>query len=218
MAYTVNKTNSSASPSSYTVQDGVLNTQTDLKFIGKGYAGYGEVIHENFLHLLENFANDNAPSKPIQGQLWYDSDANLLKVYTGSNFVPAGNTVPYGPTAPANLVQGDLWIDSDTSQLFFYNGTSNILIGPNTTAGTLTNGFLFETITDNADTDQKVTKLFNDGNLIAMISDETFTPKAAIAGFASITKGLTLSTAISDLKFAGTATDADALGGVAAAN
>ena len=218
MAYTVNKTNSSASPSSYTVQDGVLNTQTDLKFIGKGYAGYGEVIHENFLHLLENFANDSAPSKPIQGQLWYDSDANLLKVYTGSNFVPAGNTVPYGPTAPANLVQGDLWIDSDTSQLFFYNGTSNILIGPNTTAGTLTNGFLFETITDNADTDQKVTKLFNDGNLIAMISDETFTPKAAIAGFASITKGLTLSTAISDLKFAGTATDADALGGVAAAN
>ena len=218
MAYTVNKTNSSASPSSYTVQDGVLNTQTDLKFIGKGYAGYGEVIHENFLHLLENFANDNAPSKPIQGQLWYDSDANLLKFYTGPNFVPAGNTVPYGPTAPANLVQGDLWIDSDTSQLFFYNGTSNILIGPNTTAGTLTNGFLFETITDNADTDQKVTKLFNDGNLIAMISDETFTPKAAIAGFASITKGLTLSTAISDLKFAGTATDADALGGVAAAN
>ena len=50
MAYTVNKTSSG----SYTVQDGVVNTQTDLKFIGKGYAGYGEVIHENFLHLLEN--------------------------------------------------------------------------------------------------------------------------------------------------------------------
>ena len=35
MAYTVDKTNSSASPSSYTVQDGVLNTQTDLNFVGK---------------------------------------------------------------------------------------------------------------------------------------------------------------------------------------
>ena len=119
MAYTVNKTNSSSTPSSYTVQDNVLNTQTDLKFIGKGYAGYGEVIHENFLHLLENFANSSAPSKPIQGQLWYDSGASQLKVYTGSNFVPAGNTVPYQATAPANLVQGDLWIDSDTAQLFF---------------------------------------------------------------------------------------------------
>ena len=218
MAYTVNKTNSSASPSSYTVQDGVLNTQTDLKFIGKGYAGYGEVIHENFLHLLENFANSSAPSKPIQGQLWYDSGASQLKVYTGSNFVPAGNTVPYGPTAPSNLVTGDLWIDSDTAQLFFYNGTSNILIGPNTSAGANTNGFTFETITDNTDTDQNVTKLFNNGNLIAIISEDEFTPKAAISGFGTIKKGITLSTAISDLKFAGTATDTDALGGVAAAN
>lgn len=218
MAYTVDKTNSSASPSSYTVQDNVLNTQTDLKFIGKGYAGYGEIIHENFLHLLENFANSSAPSKPIQGQLWYDSGASQLKVYTGSNFVPAGNTVPYQPSAPANLVTGDLWIDSDTAQLFFYNGTSNVLIGPTTSPGANTNGFTFESITDNTDTSQNVTKLFNDGNLIAIISEDTFTPKAAISGFASITKGITLSTAISDLKFAGTATDADKLGNVEAAN
>ena len=57
MAYTVNKTNNSASPNQYTVQDGVVNNQTDLSFIGKGYAGYGESIAENFLHLLENFSN-----------------------------------------------------------------------------------------------------------------------------------------------------------------
>ena len=61
MAYTVNKTNSSASPNQYIVQDGVVNTQTDLSLIGKGYAGYGELIGENFLHLLENFAGPSAP-------------------------------------------------------------------------------------------------------------------------------------------------------------
>ena len=71
MAYTVNKSNNSASPNQYTVQDGVVNSQTDLSFIGKGYAGYGELIAENFLHLLENFSNTSAPTKPIEGQLWY---------------------------------------------------------------------------------------------------------------------------------------------------
>ena len=79
MSYIVNKTNSASSPNSYTIQDSVVNTQTDLSFIGKGYAGYGESIAENFLHLLENFSNTSAPAKPISGQLWYDSTTSKLK-------------------------------------------------------------------------------------------------------------------------------------------
>ena len=217
MAYTVDKTNSSASPSSYTVQDGVLNTQTDLKFIGKGYAGYGEVIHENFLHLLENFANTSAPSKPVTGQLWYDSSSNRLKVYSGTSFVPSGGNVPYQSAQPSAITQGDLWLDSDTGQLYFYNGSASVLIGPPSSTGT-TNGFTFDSILDSGDATQNITKLFNDGNLIAIISEDTFTPKTSISGFAQIKKGITLTTAIADTKFQGTASDADALGGVAATN
>jgi hypothetical protein len=217
MEYTVNKSNTSASPNKYTVQDGILNNQTDLSFIGRGYAGYGEVIAENFLHLLENFSNDSAPSKPIQGQLWYDSSANRLKVYTGSAFVPSGGNVPYQSDAPSALTQGDLWIDSDTGQMYFYNGSSSVLVGPPSASGT-TNGFTYDSILDSLDATQNITKLFNDGNLIAIISEDTFTPKTGISGFATVTKGITLSTAIADVKFSGTATDADALGGVAAAN
>lgn len=216
MAYTVNKTNSSATPNSYTVQDSILNTQTDIPFVGKGYAGYGEVIAENFLHLLENFSNTSAPTKPIKGQLWFDESEGRLKVYNGSSFNPLGGA-RYQSSAPASQTQGDLWIDSDTGQMYFYNGTSNVLVGPPSSTGT-TNGFTFETIADSTDTNQNITNLYNDGNRIAIISEDSFTPKSAISGFATITKGINLSTAIAGLKFTGTATDADSLGGAAAAN
>tara|TARA_A100001011_G_scaffold360244_1_gene407389 strand:- start:1388 stop:2878 length:1491 start_codon:yes stop_codon:yes gene_type:complete len=215
MAYTVNKTNSSASPSSYTVNDSVLNTQTDLSFIGKGYAGYGEIVAENFLALLENFANTSAPAKPITGQLWYDTTNAKLKVYDGS-FKPTSGAV-YQSAEPSGQVAGDLWVDSDTGQLYFYNGTGNILVGPPSGSGN-TNGFVYNTIADSTDTNQSVTYWYNDGNLIAIISEDTFTPKVSISGFSTITKGITLSTAISDIRFAGTASDSDKLGGTEAAN
>lgn len=217
MAYTVNKKNSSASPNQYTVQDGVINTQTDLSFIGKGYAGYGESIAENFLHLLENFSNTSAPTKPIAGQLWWDSTNAKLQVYNGTAFQTAGGSAPYQSAAPSGLSAGDIWIDSDTGQMYFYNGTQSILVGPPSATGT-TSGFTFDTILDSGDSNQNITKLFNDGNLIAVISEDEFTPKASLSGFATVKKGITLTTAISDTKFQGTATDADALGGVAAAN
>jgi len=217
MAYTVNKKNSSASPNAYTVQDGIVNTQTDLSFIGKGYAGYGETIAENFLHLLENFSNTAAPTKPIIGQLWWDSTNAKLKVYNGTAWQTAGGSAPYQSAQPSGITQGDIWIDSDTGQMFFYNGSASVLIGPPGSTGT-TNGFTYDAILDSADATQNITKLYNDGNLIAIISEDTFTPKVSISGFATIKKGITLTTAISDTKFQGTATDSDALGGITAAN
>ena len=217
MPYTVNRTNSSAEPGQYTVADSVINTETDLSLIGKGYAGYGEAIAENFLHLLENFSNTSAPSNPVSGQLWYDSTNSRLKVYNNTAFVPAGGNAPYESGAPSSMVAGDLWINSNSNQLFLYTGSSSVLVGPSTSSGT-TNGFTYHTILDSSDVSESITKWYNDGNLIAIISENEFTPKTAISGFATIKKGITLTTAITDTKFQGTATDSDALSGVAAAN
>src|SRR6056300_357705 len=199
MPYTVNKTNNSESPNQYTVQDGVINTQTDLSFIGKGYAGYGESIAENFLHLLENFSNSTAPTKPIKGQLWFDSANNRLKVYTGADFVPSGGNVPYQATEPSGINQGDLWIDSDTGQLYFYNGSSSILVGPPSSTGS-TNGFVYETILDSGDVSRNITKWYNDDTLIAIISDNSFTPKSTIPGFTTIRTGITLNSSTNVLE------------------
>ena len=215
MAYTVNKTNSSATPNSYTVQDSILNTQTDIPFVGKGYAGYGEVIAENFLHLLENFSNTTAPAKPIKGQLWFDESTSRLKVYNGTSFVPLGGA-QYQSTQPTGMVAGDVWVDSDTGQLYFYNGTSSVLVGPPSATGT-TSGFTYETISGTTG-NQNIVNLYSDGDRIAIISKNTFTPTATITGFSpTVTKGINLNSDLG-LKFTGTATNADALGNVSAAN
>ena len=50
MAYQVDKFNGTFLTS---VEDGTIDTTTDIRFVGKNYAGYGEVQNENFLHLLE---------------------------------------------------------------------------------------------------------------------------------------------------------------------
>ena len=66
MAYIINKTDGSILS---TVADGQVDQfSTDLTLIGKNYSGFGESLNENFVKLLENFANTEEPSNPIKGQ------------------------------------------------------------------------------------------------------------------------------------------------------
>ena len=79
MPYTIYKTNGAKLT---TVDDGKINVTTDLELVGKNYAGYGQTVNENFIKLLENFANGTSPSYPLIGQLWYDTLNNRLKLYS----------------------------------------------------------------------------------------------------------------------------------------
>lgn len=212
MAYTVNKTNGTILS---TVADGTIDTTTDLTLIGKNYAGYGEFFNENLIKLLENFSNTTAPSSPIAGQMWWDSTNSLLKVYTGSAFKTVSSSTASGST-PTTNVTGDLWWDTTNGQLKVYNGTSFTTIGPSFTSGTGTSGAIVETVTDSGASDHVVVKLYSNNTLVATVSkDATFTPQAALSGFATIKPGLQLSSAVSNAKFQGTATNSDTLGGIA---
>ena len=39
---------------------------TSIGLIGKNYTRFGETLNENMLHLLENFANTNAPNNSLK--------------------------------------------------------------------------------------------------------------------------------------------------------
>lgn len=219
MAYQVKftETTNPAKPT-ITVQDQTLNTETSLTFVGKNYAGYAPVVAENFLHLLENFAKNTQPANPVEGQLWYDNSAgvNLLKVYDGAQWNPSGS-IKKAATAPlvANSILGDLWVNTDKQQLYVFSGSSWLLVGPQFSSG-LKTGPDIEVIVDTNNVDHSVVSMYSENFRIAIISKNTFTPKAVITGFTTINQGVNLSSVdstntLSPTRFHGTATSADAL-------
>lgn len=208
MAYTVNKTSGAVLT---TVADGTIDTTTDLTLIGKNYSGYGELLNENLVRLLENFSNGSQPASPIEGQIWWDSTNDLLKVYNGTTFkVISGSTS--SASAPSGAIAGDLWFDSTNQQLYVYNGASWVLIGPSFTSVTGTSGAVVETVADNLGSNHVVVKLYANETVVGIVSkDATFTPQTAISGFATIAPGIQLSTAITGATFKGNATNAQTL-------
>ena len=201
-----------------TVTDGALNSQTSLTFPGTGYNGFAPIIANDFLHLLENFASNNAPVTPVEGQLWYDntSGVNLLKIYDGTNWNPAGS-LKKASSAPAvaSSTAGDLWVNTSTSQLYLFSGSTWTLIGPQFSSGTLT-GPAVETIVDTNNVTHNVISFYANNYRISILSKETFTPKSTLIGFAVINQGFNLSSIDSTnttslTRFWGTATSADAL-------
>ena len=215
MAYTINLTDGAIFA---TIADGTINTDSSMTLVGKNYAGYGEFLNEDVIRLLENGANTTAPGAPLTGQLWWDKTNNLLKVYNGTLFKSVSGAIA-SATTPTSNVTGDLWFDTVNAQLKVYNGTSFITIGPAFTAGEGTSGAIVDTVTDTLAVDHVVVKVFANNTIVSIFSkDAVFTPAAAIAGFATISPGLNMSTTVSGAKFQGTATNSDALGGVASSS
>lgn len=91
MIYNVNYTDPLLPP--IQIPAGTLDQSTPLNIPGKNFTRYGEIIGENFLHLLENFAYDTAPLNPVKGQLWYNTGINELFVYNGEEWTQVNATI-----------------------------------------------------------------------------------------------------------------------------
>lgn len=120
MAYTINRYDGQELTE---VIDATINNTTDLKLVGRNYAGYGEVQNENFVFLLENFSGDTEPPNKIRGQLWFDTANSKIKLYTGARWKELG-FIEDSENQPSQIT-GDLWNDSAEQKLKFYDGNSH---------------------------------------------------------------------------------------------
>jgi hypothetical protein len=131
MGYIINRYNGQIFT---TVEDGTVNLTTEVKFVGRNFAGYGETQNENFLHLMENFSSPTPPGKPISGMIWYDSSTNKIKFYDGNRWKSTGSA-EVSTTQPSGSVEGDLWWSSPTNQLYARSSEGEwVLVGPQSTS------------------------------------------------------------------------------------
>ena len=107
-----------------TLETGTENTTaTSLTLLGAGFPSYGEQQNENFVYLLENFANVTPPNYSVPGQLWFNTSDNTLNQRTLANtwaslstqdyvqaqkISPAFTGVPTAPTAANGTVTSQL--------------------------------------------------------------------------------------------------------------
>jgi len=193
MSYIIRTTNGTTLG---TILDGTFdNTKTSLTLLGRDYSNYGQVMVDNLVSMVENFANNTPPSNPLQGQLWWDTTNKVLKVYSGTTFNVV-NSCTSQPSAPNTPIAGALWWDSSNKQLFVYDGTQPynvngwILVGPVFRSADGKSGTIRETILDNLNQPHFVLSIYLDNSCLYIISDDAeFIPLVAINGFTSIRPG-----------------------------
>ena len=212
MSYTITKTNGTTLG---TILDGTINTSfTSLTLIGRNYANYGQLIANDLVALLENFAYSSSPSNALAGQLWWNTSDQRLRVYTGTAFkVISSATV--ASSAPTGAISGDLWFDTTYSQLYVYDGASFILVGPERNGS----GAVWEQITDSTAVVHDVLSIkLNNARTSIVSRDSEFTPATAIIGYTTIKAGINANTSVGSATFHGLANNSSFLGGQPAAS
>lgn len=208
MPYIINKTNGQQIT---IVQDASLDQTTDLTFVGRNYAGYGEIQNENFLKLLENFSNGTPPANPLVGEIWYNNTDNTLNVcYAEASGTISAKfrtlAVSYtGETTPSDSTIGDLWFDTVSNQLKAWTGVEWIIIGPATGANIKAQwrgDFEYDVLAPDLPVFNIKAVLGSNDEVVAIISAETYdmsedytvspTYPSRTADFTKITKGITL--------------------------
>jgi hypothetical protein len=114
-----------------TVATGKLNTSTvSLTLVGRNTPNYGQYFNQNFVDLLTNFASPSfiPPQHPIEGQLWYDTTSNRLKIFTRTGGFKIINGPVISPAQPVGQLPGEFWYDPDEESLNFLNSDGQYVL------------------------------------------------------------------------------------------
>lgn len=213
-SYTVTHTDGTA----YTiVGEGVADNSLGISLIGQNYHNYGQLIANNFLHLLENQANSTPPLNPQAGQLWWNSATKVLSVFNGNQFKPCSSSA-VGSSPPVKPVAGDQWWDTSTDQLLAYSGSEWLTVGPLSQKGEQFTGVTDQVVTDSngAAHTIAVVQVAGENALIVSKDSRFYLPVGQeILGASIISPGVTLAPSTT---IVGTADNANKLGGIAASS
>jgi len=186
MAYTIYNTDGTVL-STIAVGD-VDNYSTSLELIGKNVNNYGEYYNTNLVKLLTNFASaqNDPPTSPQTGQLWYNKSEKQLKVYdktVGFKSVTGAIVSGAPPLTYSTGSTGTIWFDEPKGQLSIWNGRQFLLVGPDYPRSLGSFGILPAPgpIRDQSDNIQKASLIYSYGSYIGMITTSSFNMSASSA-------------------------------------
>jgi hypothetical protein len=194
MTYNINLTNGDPLVS---VPDASVDVNfTSLTLVGKNFVEYGELLNENFVHLLENFASAVEPANPLIGQLWYDQGVRELKLYTATGTWKGFAVLTASPDVPGYPSPGELWWDTVNDQLKAWTNDAWVVAGPLWSRSMLLSGAIPEYVVDIIGIEHVIIKIYVHEEVVGIWSaDAAFTLDQTnlITGFPeSIEPGLTL--------------------------
>ena len=211
MAYVINKFSGTQL---VVLEDGTIDTSTSLNLVGRNYVGYGEVQNENFVYLLENFAHISPPSRPLAGQIWFNTSNSVAYTYSGTEWNPIGAAI-VEPTPPAEPTVGSLWLRTTDNTLHVWLGSAWRFIGPESVEGFASTRARSTTLKDSLGNLRPVIILETNSSPIAVCTSEAFVihSDSSITGLNNnLSAGINLlSTSIINGSISGNAASADSL-------
>ena len=230
MTYTVKRTNG-LNP--IVIADNTIDNSTSITLVGRNWSNYGSLLDQNFLQMLENFADAVPPANPIAGQLYYNTSLRKLQIFDSViNSFKSIVSVYSNSTAPLTTpIEGDMWLDTAIAAnpvlKCFTNSQGWVVIGPPAGAAQLTS----ELLSDAAGNQIPVLSMFIQGKRFAILSPNVnqswsypFRPvegtpphQKPIAGFARVYPGFNINSQddVSNNRFIGQSTDSLLLDGLA---